>query len=130
MSSEITKQPSRVGVILREPSPGIKNMQFAIYDRYGDVVDSIPQGSVNVQGELINDVMFSLSNGEHVIRLMDNNGKVYAQGYVNVVSADIKYKGFDEDKRVYVFDAVMENEPVELDSIVVKVDGGYLSRRG
>ena len=67
-------------------------MLFVIFDRFGKQMDKISEGSINTQGELVEDINLNLNKGEHIIKLVDTSNKLYAQEYINVLSADIVCK--------------------------------------
>ncbi|MBI5046785.1 hypothetical protein HZC07_03570, partial [Candidatus Micrarchaeota archaeon] len=111
--TNITNSLARLNAKLQEAVPAQPDMRLVMTDNSGNFVQELPQGSVNVQAEKSFDVPIYLDKGEYIVGLLDDNNKVYAQTYLKVVSIEILFKGVSVQKRsVYVFDAVMDENPV------------------
>jgi hypothetical protein len=125
VSANITNLPVRMNAQLREPVASQPNMYLTVLDSNGTEIQTFPEGNVNVQADASFDVLIYLNRGEYLVRLMDDESKVYAQTYMKVVSIDIGYLGTDQQKRsVYIFDIKMDGTPKVLNEVKVNVDGG------
>ena len=123
--TNITGEYVRINAILKEESAAQPDMFLTITDSNGSQVDLYPQGPVNVQGSPSFDIPIYVDRGEYVISLIDGFGNTYATSYMKVVSIDITYTGFSENRHsVYNFDVSMDGTPVTLSDVTVKVDGG------
>lgn len=123
----ITNTRTRMNAQLNEPNAAQPNMYLSISNNAGEQVQSIPEGNVNVQAEASFDVPVYQDKGEYIVKLIDDNDKVYAQTYMKVVSIDIVFAGFGGSKRsVYLFDVTMDNNPITLKDVTITVDGGKM----
>ena len=121
----LTSTRTRINAKLNEPSSSQPNMYLSIIDSNGTEMQNIPEGNVNVQAEASFDLPVYVDRGEYIVRLIDDNGKVYAQTYMKVVSIDISFNGLNNQKHsVYGFDISMGGNPVTLNKVTVVVDGG------
>jgi predicted regulator of amino acid metabolism with ACT domain len=125
VSANITNLPVRMNAQLREPQAAQPNMYLIVYDSNGTEIQTFPQGNLNVQADSSFDVLIYLDRGEYLVKLVDDESRVYAQTYMKVVSIDITYTGNEQQRRsVYRFDITMDGTPKLLSEISVKVDGG------
>jgi hypothetical protein len=121
----VTGEAVRMNARLREPIAAQPDMYLAVYDANGSEVQTFPQGNVNVQGDKSFAVPVYSANGEYLVRLMDDSGRVYAQSFMNVVSLNISYEGQEKDKpSIYLFNVKMGEDPFMLGFVSVSVDGG------
>lgn len=125
VSANITNLPVRMNAQLREPQAAQPNMYLVVYDSNGTEIQTFPQGNLNVQADASFDVLIYLDRGEYIVKLVDDESRVYAETYMKVVSIDITYTGNDQQKKsVYRFDITMDGTPKLLSEISVKVDNG------
>ncbi len=125
VSTNITDEPVRLNAIFREPEPGRPNMYLSIADIYGNEIESLPQGNLDAQGRPNFDLNVYLDRGEYMVRALDNEGKLYAQSYLKVVSIDIVYRpGVGRSPSVYTFDILMDGQPLSLGEVQVSVNKG------
>ncbi len=125
--TNITQKEVRLNARLDEARPGTANMFFVITDSYGEEEQRIPIGIHNVQAPINQDIKVFVDEGRYIISLVDDGGYTYAQAYMEVASIDISraYRsGLSQSE--YAFDISMNDEPVILDEIIVRVDDGEL----
>ena len=123
--TNITNQPVRMNAELNEPVAAQPSMSLVITDVNGTEVQSFPQGNVDVQSDKSFDVQVFVDRGEYIVKLIDDQGKTYAQTYMKVVSPEIIYLGFESQRKsAYNFDIRMDGNPFTLTQVNVKVDGG------
>ena len=114
-----------MNAVLREPSSGQPSMSLIIVDSSDGEVQNVPQGNVNLQGEKPLDLRVYSDKGEYIVKLIDDNGKNYAQTYMKVVSVDVNYNGFSPQKRSkYLFDFKRDGQKISVSDVGVTVDGG------
>jgi len=125
VSTNLTDEAARLNARLREASPGQQNIFISVYDENGTEVKSFPQGNLDVQSEKAFDMPVYLPQAEYLVKVIDDTGRIYAQSYLKVVSIDIVYlRNAGNKDSVYVFEAQMDGEPVQLADTQVIVDGG------
>lgn len=134
LSSNITGVPIRLNAKLAESKAAQTNVALKITSSTDDEIDSISQGSINLQAERAFDFPIYVAKGEYIVSLIDENdpSKIYAQTYIRAVTPEISYSGILKDKKsVYLFEASMDGKPlsaqkdkVSLKDISVKVDSG------
>ncbi|MBD3210945.1 hypothetical protein GF318_06220 [Candidatus Micrarchaeota archaeon] len=123
--TNLTNNPVRLNAEMKEPEPGQPNMFLLLVDENGSQVETYPQGNVNVQADRSFDVGIFGKEGEYIMQLIDDQSRVYAQTYLNVVSIDVSYRGLDSRRRsTYVFSIAMDNQPVTIDTISLEIDDG------
>jgi len=125
VSANITNLPVRMNAQLREPQAAQPNMYLVVVDKDGNEVQSFPQGNINVQADASFDLLLYLDRGEYIVRLMDDESRVYAETYMKVVSIDIDYMGNDpQRKSIYRFDITMDGSPRTLSELSLTIDRG------
>ncbi|MFH0885396.1 MAG: hypothetical protein V1861_06835 [Candidatus Micrarchaeota archaeon] len=125
VSANITNLPVRMNAQLRELQAAQPNMYLVVYDSNGSEIQTFPQGNLNLQADASFDVLIYLDRGEYLVKLIDDESRVYAQTYMKIVSIDILYTGNNQQRRSgYRFDIMMDGTPKLLNEISVKVDGG------
>jgi hypothetical protein len=121
--TNITNLPVRMNAELKAPVASQPNMLLVIADINGTELQSFPQGNVDVQADKSFDVQVFVERGEYIVKLVDDESKVYAQTYMKVVSPEIIYVGTENQRHsAYLFDIKMEGNPFELVQVVVKVN--------
>jgi hypothetical protein len=123
--TNITNLPVRMNAELNEPVAAQPSMLLVITDVNGTELQTFPQGSVDVQSDKSFDIQVFVDRGEYIVKLVDDESKTHAQTYMKVVSPEITYIGFENQRKsAYLFDIKMEGNPFELQEVNVKVDGG------
>jgi len=123
--TNISGNPIRMNAMLREPQAAQPNMYLTMTDSNGTEVQSISQGNVNVQADKSFDIPIYIDRGEYIVGLVDDEGNIYTQVYMKVVSIDITLVGQDpKELASYYFDITMEDEPYELSEVSATVDDG------
>ncbi|HSB47531.1 MAG TPA: hypothetical protein VLD37_05945 [Candidatus Bilamarchaeum sp.] len=123
--TNITSLPVRMNAELNEPAPGQPSMLLAITDVNGTELQTFPQGTVDVQSDKSFDIQVFVERGEYIVKLVDDESRIYAQTYMKVVSPEIIYVGNENNRHsAYLFDIRMENDPFQLAQVDAKVDGG------
>ncbi len=123
--TNITNAEARFSAKLQEETPGQPQMFLVITDTGGDELQNFPRGNVNVQGEVSADIPVYVDKGEYIVSMIDDESKVYAQGYMKVVSIDINYKGSSLQRpSVYSFDVTMDDASISVQELTLKIDDG------
>jgi hypothetical protein len=123
--TNITSLPVRMNAELNEPVPAQPNMLLVITDINGTELQNFPQGTVDVQSDKSFDIQVFVDRGEYIVKLVDDESRVYAQTYMKVVSPEIIYVGNENARHsAYLFDIRMDGAPFELKEVSAKVDGG------
>lgn len=123
--TNLTNDLVRMNAELKEPEPGQPNMYIIVLNENGSQVQDFPQGNVNVQAARSFDVPIYVDRGEYLVRLIDDESKLYAQTYMKVVSIDVKHvRVAKQQLSDYTFAVTMDENPVTLDYVEVVVDGG------
>jgi hypothetical protein len=125
--TNITNQPIRLNAHLQEAVAAQPSMSLIITDVNGTDVQTFPQGNVNVQADRSFDILLYVNPGEYLVKLADDQSKVYAESYMKVVSIDINYTGNDPQRHsIYTFSITMDGNPKTLTDVSVKVDNGTM----
>ncbi len=125
VSANVTNLPVRMNAQLREQTAAQPNMYITVFDSNGSEVQAFPQGNVNVQADASFDILIYLNKGEYIVKLTDDESRVYAQTYMKVVSIDITFMGNDNQRHsIYKFDITMDGTPKLLNDLTLKIDNG------
>lgn len=114
----------RMNVKFNEPSPGTRFMFLSIANSTGEVGDRLSIGQVNLIGETPIDPQIQLDTGEYIASIIDEESKVYAQTYLQILSVDILYVG-QEERGIYNFEIWKGDDRESLDIEVSVDDGEY-----
>ena len=124
-SSNITLETWRMNAKLSESSPSSPLMYVIFTDSKGNVVERDFQKNINTQSDNSNlDVNIGVDEGEYKLTLEDDDGYVYAAGYLEVASVSIGAPRSGSKQSIYVFDITT---PVTLKELKVDVDNGKFS---
>ncbi len=127
VTTNITNQPIRLNAQLREPVASQPSMALTVTDVNNTDLQTFPEGNVNLQADRSFDVLLYTDRGEYLVKLADDSGKVYAEGYMNVVSVDFNFTGNNRDRHsIYNFAITMAGTPKTLSDVTVKVDNGTM----
>ena len=124
--TNITNTLARLNAKLQEPTAAQPSMFLIITDINGTEVQNFAQGNVNVQAEKSFDIPIYTDRGEYIVKLVDDESKVYAQTYMGVVSIDITsdFSTPPRKRSEYNFAVTMAGSPIILKDVKVTVDNG------
>jgi hypothetical protein len=97
-------------------------MSLVFMNYNGTEVLRTPVGTVNTQTQNANlDIQVPLDEGEYLVSLEDDTGKVYASSYLDVQSISITGPTQGAKPSIYIFQV---DTPITLDTLSVDVDDG------
>jgi hypothetical protein len=121
-NTNITGGTIRLNANLAEPTPASPSMSLVFMNYNGTEVLRTPVGTVNTQTQNANlDIQVPLDEGEYLVSLEDDTGKVYASSYLDVQSISITGPTQGAKPSIYIFQV---DTPITLDTLSVDVDDG------
>lgn len=121
--TEVTSQLITLVTFLREEKQGSKFLYLKIYKNGIETKEKegISQIPVSLQNDYQFDKAVDLDTGYYIASIEDDEGKVYAQGAMKVVFADIKKLNDKEDRKILNFQFTKEGKPIVLKDIKLTI---------
>lgn len=113
----------RMTAVLKEPASGtVKLYLETVKDGVAVRSEEIQAGETSVQATVPFDYDGSLPPGEYELRIVDEEGKIYAQSVINIAGIDIKTENADFKNGDFSFSIYCMGRRIEAQKVDVRVD--------
>ncbi len=119
---EVTGEFTRLTAVLQEDSTEKKQLFIKITKNGEDAIELQSLGLLSLQIDHPTSSPIDLDSGEYVISIIDDQGIIYAEGYLNVAFIDIKHR---PDLGIYSFGIERAGKPRTMKRVNVTVDNKY-----
>ncbi|MBS3067681.1 hypothetical protein J4450_03195 [Candidatus Micrarchaeota archaeon] len=119
---EVTGEFTRLTAVLQEDSTEKKQLFIKITKNGEEATELQSLGLLNLQIDHPTSSSIDLDSGEYIISIVDDEGMVYAEGYLNVAFIDIRHR---PDLGLYSFGIEREGKPKAMKRVNVTVDNKY-----